>query len=40
VVVEASDYQAVLDELAANNGATTLSLRRKLAQKACTHRCL
>ena len=34
VVVEASDYQAVLDELAANNGATTLSLRRKLAQKA------
>src|SRR5581483_1934500 len=27
VVVEASDYQAVLDELNANQGATTLSLR-------------
>ncbi len=34
VVVEASDYQAVLDELAANNGATTLALRRRLAAKA------
>ncbi len=34
VVVEAADYQAVLDELAANNGATTLHLRRKLAAKA------
>ena len=34
VVVEASDYQAVLDELAANNGETTLSLRRRLAAKA------
>ncbi|MGN6309656.1 MAG: bifunctional phosphoribosylaminoimidazolecarboxamide formyltransferase/IMP cyclohydrolase [Xanthobacteraceae bacterium] len=34
VVVEASDYQAVLDELAANNGATTLTLRRRLAAKA------
>jgi phosphoribosylaminoimidazolecarboxamide formyltransferase/IMP cyclohydrolase len=34
VVVEAEDYQAVLDELAANNGATTLLLRRKLAAKA------
>jgi phosphoribosylaminoimidazolecarboxamide formyltransferase/IMP cyclohydrolase len=34
VVVEASDYQAVLDALAANNGATTLSLRKKLAAKA------
>src|SRR6201994_3705361 len=34
VVVEASDYQAVLDELAANNGATTLKLRRRLAEKA------
>src|SRR4026208_2564215 len=31
VVVEAEDYQAVLEELAANNGATTLLLRRKLA---------
>ena len=34
VVVEANDYQAVLDELAANNGATTLSLRKRLAAKA------
>src|SRR5215213_133497 len=34
VVVEAQDYQAVLDELAANNGATTLALRRRLAAKA------
>jgi phosphoribosylaminoimidazolecarboxamide formyltransferase / IMP cyclohydrolase len=34
VVVEPWDYQAVLDELAANNGATTLSLRRRLAAKA------
>ncbi len=34
VVVEASDYQAVLDELAANKGATTLALRRRLAAKA------
>jgi phosphoribosylaminoimidazolecarboxamide formyltransferase / IMP cyclohydrolase len=34
VVVEPSDYQAVLDELAANAGATTLSLRRRLAAKA------
>jgi len=34
VVVEASDYQAVLDELGANKGATTLSLRRRLAAKA------
>jgi phosphoribosylaminoimidazolecarboxamide formyltransferase/IMP cyclohydrolase len=34
VVVEASDYQAVLDELATNIGATTLSLRKRLAAKA------
>src|SRR3954471_2914665 len=34
VVVEAKDYQAVLDELTANQGATTLSLRRRLAAKA------
>ena len=33
VVVEASDYQAVLDELNANQGATTLALRRRLAAK-------
>src|SRR3569833_2585229 len=34
VVVEAQDYKAVLDELAANNGAPTLKLRRRLAAKA------
>jgi len=34
VVVGPQDYQAVLDELAANNGATTLSLRKRLAAKA------
>jgi phosphoribosylaminoimidazolecarboxamide formyltransferase/IMP cyclohydrolase len=34
VVVEAEDYKAVLDELAANSGATTLALRRRLAAKA------
>jgi phosphoribosylaminoimidazolecarboxamide formyltransferase / IMP cyclohydrolase len=34
VVVEASDYQAVLDELTAHKGATTLALRRRLAAKA------
>src|SRR3982751_1129318 len=34
VVVEAADYQAVLDELAANTGATTLTLRRRLAATA------
>ena len=34
VVVEPGDYQAVLDELAANQGATTLPLRRRLAAKA------
>jgi phosphoribosylaminoimidazolecarboxamide formyltransferase/IMP cyclohydrolase len=34
VVVEPSDYQAVLDELSAHAGATTRALRRKLAAKA------
>jgi phosphoribosylaminoimidazolecarboxamide formyltransferase/IMP cyclohydrolase len=34
VVVEPSDYQAVLDELAAHDGATTLGLRKRLAAKA------
>jgi phosphoribosylaminoimidazolecarboxamide formyltransferase/IMP cyclohydrolase len=34
VVVEPADYNAVLDELKANAGATTLALRRKLAAKA------
>ena len=34
VVVDAGDYQAVLEELKANQGATTLHLRRRLAAKA------
>src|SRR6202012_4460707 len=34
VVVEAGDYQAVLDELAAHKGSTTMALRRRLAAKA------
>jgi phosphoribosylaminoimidazolecarboxamide formyltransferase/IMP cyclohydrolase len=34
VIVESQDYQAVLDELATNQGATTLPLRRRLAAKA------
>src|SRR5665213_2046375 len=34
VVVDVEDYKAVLDEMAANNGGTTLALRRKLAQRA------
>jgi phosphoribosylaminoimidazolecarboxamide formyltransferase/IMP cyclohydrolase len=34
VVIEPADYQAVLDELAAHKGATTLMLRRRLAAKA------
>jgi phosphoribosylaminoimidazolecarboxamide formyltransferase / IMP cyclohydrolase len=34
VVVDAADYQAVLDELKANQGATTLHLRRRFAAKA------
>jgi phosphoribosylaminoimidazolecarboxamide formyltransferase/IMP cyclohydrolase len=34
VVVEPQDYQTVLDELAANDGSTTLTLRRRLAAKA------
>jgi len=34
VLVDGSDYAAVLDELKANTGATTLPLRKKLAAKA------
>jgi phosphoribosylaminoimidazolecarboxamide formyltransferase / IMP cyclohydrolase len=34
VLVEPSDYAALLDELAAHNGMTTLALRQKLAAKA------
>src|SRR5882672_8280363 len=34
VVVDPADYKSVLDELAANKGATTLALRKRLAAKA------
>ncbi|MFN3685971.1 bifunctional phosphoribosylaminoimidazolecarboxamide formyltransferase/IMP cyclohydrolase [Salinarimonas sp.] len=34
VVVDPADYDAVLADLAAHDGATTLTLRRRLAQKA------
>ena len=34
VIVENADYQTVLDEMAANKGATTLDTRKKLAAKA------
>src|SRR5476651_655023 len=34
IVVDPKDYKSVLDELAANKGATTLKLRRALAAKA------
>jgi phosphoribosylaminoimidazolecarboxamide formyltransferase/IMP cyclohydrolase len=34
VVVDVEDYKAVLDEMAANEGATTHGLRRTLAQRA------
>ena len=34
VVVDVEDYRAVLDEMAAHDGATTLKLRRTLAQRA------
>jgi phosphoribosylaminoimidazolecarboxamide formyltransferase/IMP cyclohydrolase len=34
VVTDTGDYQAVIDEMEANSGATTLALRRRLAAKA------
>lgn len=34
VIVEGTDYNRVLDAMSANNGATTLALRRELAAKA------
>src|SRR5947207_3369918 len=34
VVVDADDYRVLIDELAANGGATTLGLRTRLAAKA------
>jgi phosphoribosylaminoimidazolecarboxamide formyltransferase/IMP cyclohydrolase len=37
VVVDPSDYRALLDELAANQGATNVAMRQKLAAKAFAH---
>jgi phosphoribosylaminoimidazolecarboxamide formyltransferase/IMP cyclohydrolase len=37
VVVDPADYRGLLDELAANQGATRLSLRRRLSAKAFAH---
>ena len=37
VVVDPSDYRALLDELAATQGATSLAIRQKLAAKAFAH---
>ena len=34
VIVDVADYPALLDELARNDGATSLAFRRKMAQKA------
>jgi len=37
VLVDPADYRALLDELAANQGSTNLSLRQRLAAKAFAH---
>ncbi len=37
VVVDPGDYRSLLDELAANQGATTVAMRQKLAAKAFAH---
>ena len=38
VVVDPGDYRALLDELAANQGSTNLSMRQKLARQGlCAH---
>jgi phosphoribosylaminoimidazolecarboxamide formyltransferase / IMP cyclohydrolase len=37
VVVDPADYRALLDELAANQGATNVAMRQKLAAKAFAH---
>jgi phosphoribosylaminoimidazolecarboxamide formyltransferase / IMP cyclohydrolase len=37
VVVDPGDYRALLDELAANQGSTNVSMRQKLAAKAFAH---
>ena len=34
VIVDVADYPALLDELARNDGATSLAFRRRMAQKA------
>jgi phosphoribosylaminoimidazolecarboxamide formyltransferase/IMP cyclohydrolase len=36
-VVDPSDYAGILDELKANNGAFSLGMRYRLAQKAFEH---
>jgi phosphoribosylaminoimidazolecarboxamide formyltransferase/IMP cyclohydrolase len=37
VIVDPGDYRALLDELAANQGATNVAMRQKLAAKAFAH---
>ncbi len=37
VVVDPADYRGILDELAANHGATTIGMRQKLSAKAFAH---
>jgi len=37
VIVDPSDYRALLDELAANQGGTSVAMRQKLAAKAFAH---
>jgi phosphoribosylaminoimidazolecarboxamide formyltransferase/IMP cyclohydrolase len=37
VLVDPNDYRELLDELAANQGSTTLTMRRKLSAKAFAH---
>ncbi len=37
VIVDPGDYRALLDELAANQGATSVDMRQKLAAKAFAH---
>jgi phosphoribosylaminoimidazolecarboxamide formyltransferase/IMP cyclohydrolase len=37
VVVDPGDYRALLDELAANQGSTTIAMRQKLSAKAFAH---
>ena len=37
IVTDAADYMSVVEEMAANNGATTFDLRKKLAARAYAH---